>query len=79
MIIPLPDDVETRLTLQDAKRCLAVGLFVDQRVTLGQAAAIAGVSQSEFLHELGRCRIPVHYDESDALADVATVLDWQKA
>ena len=78
MIIPLPEHIETRLTSQDAKRHLAVGLFADQRITLGQAAAIAGISQSEFLRELGRRRISVHYDESDAFADVATVTDgWQ--
>ncbi|MEX1028174.1 MAG: UPF0175 family protein [Candidatus Paceibacterota bacterium] len=55
---------------------LALGLFFDERVTLGQGAAVAGLSQSEFLHELGKRRIPIHYDESDALADVAAVSHW---
>lgn len=78
MIIPLPEQVESRLTTQDAALHLALGLFVDQRVTLGRAAEVAGLSQSEFLQELGRRRISVHYDESDALADIATVRDWQQ-
>lgn len=77
MIIPLPEQVEARLTAEDAALHLALGLFVDQRVTLGQAAEVAGISQSEFLRELGGRRIPVHYDENDALADIATVRDWQ--
>jgi predicted HTH domain antitoxin len=76
MIIPLPDEVEERLSAQDAALHLALGLFLDQRVTLGQGAAIAGISQSEFLRELGRRRIPVHYEESDALADIAAVHEW---
>ncbi len=46
-------------------------MFIDRRVTLGRGAAVAGLSQSEFRHELGRRKIPVHYDEKDALADVA--------
>jgi predicted HTH domain antitoxin len=78
MIIPLPEQFESRLTAEDATLHLALGLFVDQRVTLGQAAEVAGISQSEFLRELGGRRISVHYDESDALADIATVRDWQQ-
>ena len=61
------------LTPQDAALHFALGLFIAERVTLGQGAAVAGLSQSEFLRELGKRRIPVHYDESNALADVATV------
>ena len=78
MIIPLTEKVDSRLTAEDATLHLALGLFVDQRVTLGQAAEVAGISQSEFLRELGGRRISVHYDESDALADIATVGDWQQ-
>ena len=78
MIIPLPEPVESRLTAEDAALHLALGLFADRRITLGQAASVAGISQSEFLRELGRRRISVHYDESDALADIATAQDWQQ-
>jgi predicted HTH domain antitoxin len=78
MVIPLPDELEAGLSAQDAALHLALGLFLDQRVTLGQGARIAGISQSEFLRELGRRRISVHYEESDALADVAAVRHWSK-
>jgi predicted HTH domain antitoxin len=76
MTIVLPEEVERRFTPEDLKLHLALGLFLDRRVTLGQAAIVAGLSQSEFLHELGERRIPIHYDEADALADVATTQRW---
>ena len=78
MVIPLPDELEAGLTAQDAALHLALGLFLDRRATLGQGAAIAGISQSEFLRELGQRRIPVHYEESDALADAAAIRDWSR-
>lgn len=78
MILSLPEDVERQLTPQDAALHLALGLFLDQRLTLGQGAAIANLSASEFLRELGKRRIPVHYDEADALADVITVSHWDE-
>jgi predicted HTH domain antitoxin len=78
MTISLPDDLERLFTPEDVKLHLALGLFFDRRVTLGQGAAIAGLSQSGFLHELGKRRIPVHYDEADALADVAIADQWGK-
>ena len=76
MTIVLPEEVERHFTPDDLKLHLALGLFIDQRVTLGQAASIAGVSQSQFIHELGNRRIPIHYEEADALADVATARQW---
>ena len=76
MPVMLPDDIERRFTPQDLKLHLALGLFIDHQVTLGQAAEIAGISQSDFLHELGRRRIGVHYDEADALADAAAAVLW---
>jgi predicted HTH domain antitoxin len=76
MILSLPDSIEHRLTPENAALHLALGLFLDQTVTLGQGAAIAGLSQSAFLQELGKRRIAVHYDEQDALADAATVSQW---
>jgi predicted HTH domain antitoxin len=78
MPVMLPEDIERQFTPEDIKLHLALGMFMDNRVTLGQGAAIAGLSQSEFLHELGSRRIPVHYDEADAEADVATSKQWGK-
>jgi predicted HTH domain antitoxin len=78
MSVLLPEEIERQFTSEDIKLHLALGMFLDHRVTLGQGAAIAGLSQSEFLHELGKRRIPIHYDESDAAADIATAERWGK-
>jgi predicted HTH domain antitoxin len=76
MPVLLPEEIEQQFTPEDIKLHLAIGMFLDRRVTLGQDAAIAGFSQSEFLHELGTRRIQVHYDEADARADVAVAEQW---
>ena len=73
MTVSLPENMERRLTPEDVQLHLALGMFLDHRVTLGQGAAIAGLSQSQFLHELGERRIAVHYDQADAAADIATI------
>jgi predicted HTH domain antitoxin len=52
---------------------LAVGLFLDGRLTSGRAASLAGLSKIAFLDELGRRRIPMPYDERDLAADVQTL------
>ena len=74
MQIPLPAEVERELTPADAALHLALGLFVDRRVTPAQGASIAGLSSTTFLAELGKRRIPIHYDIEDAQADIETVM-----
>jgi predicted HTH domain antitoxin len=51
----------------------AVGLYASEEATLGQAAGIAGISQTELLHELGRRGICFHYDASDLDEDLHTL------
>ena len=57
----------------EALRDLAIGLFVDRRATLGQAARIAGVPQAEFQSWLADREIPLHYDVEDFEADLKTL------
>ena len=78
MIVPLPADLEAQFTPEEMRLQLAVGMFIDQRFTLGQGAGTAGLSQSEFLHELGRRRIPVHYDDADVREDIETARQWEQ-
>lgn len=61
------------LTPERLKLEAAVGLYAAEDVTLGQAAQIAGISQSEFLHELGRHGICVHYDVNEFESDLRTL------
>ena len=73
MELTLPKPLDERLTPKDAALHLAIGLFVSEEATLGQASKTAGLSQAEFLRELGRRQISVHYGESELAEDLATV------
>lgn len=73
MQLVLPEAVEKRLTPEGAALHLALGLFVAEEVTLGQAAEIAGLSQAAFLQELGRRKIPIHYGLDELAEDLQTV------
>ena len=44
---------------------MALGLYVDRRVTLGQAADIAGMSQCELRRLLGQRGVCVQYEIED--------------
>ncbi len=73
MTLNLPEAIEARMTPRIASLGLAVGMFVTEEVTLGQAAEIAGLSQAEFLKELGRRRIAIHYGREELAEDLKTV------
>jgi hypothetical protein len=47
MSLVLPEEIERQFTPEDMKLHLALGMFLDRRVTLGQGAAIAGLSQAD--------------------------------
>lgn len=73
MTLSVPKPLEERLAPQAIALHFAIGLFVSDEATLGEAAEVAGLSQSLFLRELGRRKIPIHYDEGDLEADLETV------
>ena len=73
MLLTLPDDLEARLSPQSTALHLAIGLFVAEESTLGQAAEVAGLSQADFLRELGRRRIAIHYGREELAADLQSV------
>lgn len=73
MQLTLPKRLEERLSPRDALLHLAIGLFVSDEATLGQAANTAGTTQSEFLRELGIRRIPIHYGHDELSADLQVV------
>jgi predicted HTH domain antitoxin len=72
MTVTVPDELVHRgeLSADDVRLDLALGLYVSHHATLGMAAELAGVSQSDFLDQLGKCRIPVHYDPVDLESDI---------
>ena len=73
MQLTLPESVEATLSPQAAALHLAIGLFVAEEVTLGQAGEIAGISQTAFLKELGARRIPIHYGGEELVEDLRIV------
>lgn len=73
MLLTLPDNLEARLSPQSTALHLAIGLFVSDVSTLGQAAQVAGLSQADFLRELGQRRIPIHYGREELAADLQAV------
>jgi len=58
---------------QTAKLHLAVGAFSAAEVTLGQGAEIAGLSETDFMRELARRQIPLHYDRDEFAEDLQTI------
>ena len=73
MELALPKSLRDRLSAKDGALHLAIGLFVTEEATLGQAAETAGLSQTEFLRELGKRRIPIHYGRDEMNADLDAV------
>ena len=73
MELTLPESLQDRISPKQAALHLAIGLFVSEEVTLGQAAQTAGLSQAEFLRELGKRRIPIHYGREELKADLDAV------
>jgi len=73
MILTLPQGLEARLSPQSTALHLAIGLFVAEEATLGQAAEVAGMAQTDFLRELGRRRIPIHYGVEELADDLHAV------
>lgn len=73
MLLALPDKLEARVSPQSTALHLAIGLFVSDESTLGQAAQVAGITQAAFLRELGQRRIPIHYGSEELAADLQAV------
>jgi predicted HTH domain antitoxin len=79
MQIALPEYLEACLQPQDVLLDLAVGMYASRRITLGRGAEITGLTQLEFQRELGRRRIPTHYDLDDLAVDLQAVREMTRA
>lgn len=75
MIIEIPDKVMQRANLSKAaiQLRLALLLFKEEILTLGQASEMAGLHQIMFQKELAKRKIPIHYDEEDFERDWQTI------
>ncbi|MEO6755448.1 MAG: UPF0175 family protein [Chthoniobacteraceae bacterium] len=78
MQITLPAPLEASLTESRAAVHLAIGLFTAEEVTLGQAAEAAGMSQLDFMRELGRRKIPMHYGVEELAEDLVAIRELRE-
>lgn len=57
--VELKLDLPSNLTKDEVQTLLAVKLYETERVSLGQAAKLAGYSKRAFIEILGRHHIPI--------------------
>lgn len=63
----------THMSVDGIKQEIAVLLFQKEKLTLGQASRLAGLSQLSFQHLLASRKLPVHYDVPDFEHDLKTL------
>jgi len=75
MSLVIPDDVlrAANMSAVELRQEIAVLLFQQDKLTLGQASTFAGMSQLEFQRLLASRRIPVHYDVREFMDDLDTL------
>jgi len=75
MSVVISDDIlhTTRMSKTEMVQEIAVLLFQKDKLTLGQASELAGMTQLQFQHILASRLIPVHYDVEDLEADLETL------
>lgn len=75
MIIELSDTMLTKagLTETEIRLLLAIQLFEEELMTLGQASQLAELHQIMFQKELAKRKIPIHYDVEDFERDLETI------
>ncbi len=80
MSIVIPDEVlqTTHRTASEFMQEITVWLYSKEKLTLGQASRLAGMSQLRFQCLLARRKIPVHYDTVDFEADLKTLLELER-
>jgi predicted HTH domain antitoxin len=81
MSIIIPDEIvyTTHMTPAEFMQEIALLLFQRDKLTLGQASRMAGISQLQLQHLLASRRIPVHYDVSELESDLETLKGMRQA
>ena len=58
------------MTVEEIMLRVAIMLFQEEKLTLGQAADLAGLHQIQFQQELAKRDIPIHYGEEEFESDL---------
>jgi len=80
MSLVIPDEIlqATRMSAAELSQEIAVLLFHKDKLTLGQASRLAGLSQWQFQHLLASRHLPVHYDVAEFEEDLKTLQELQR-
>ena len=80
MSIVISDEIlqTTRMSKDELLQEIAIMLFQKEKLTLGPASRMAGISQLEFQHLLASRQIPLHYDVEDFESDLKTLRDMRR-
>ncbi len=72
MYIEIADHVvqKSGMTVEEIMLRVAIMLFQEEKLTLGQAADLAGLHQIQFQQELAKRNIPIHYGEEEFESDL---------
>ena len=75
MIVEVSDQIieQSGLSAKEILLKVAILLFQEEKLTLGQASKLAGLHQFEFQKELAKHEIPIHYNEEDFRRDLQTI------
>jgi predicted HTH domain antitoxin len=73
--VTYPNDLllATRMTGQEMSMELAVILYQREKLSLGQAASLAGMRKMSFQHLLASREIPLNLDVADLEKDIANL------
>jgi predicted HTH domain antitoxin len=73
LAIPAEIVEATHMSIPELKQEFAVLLFQKEKLTLGQASELAGMSQYQFQHLLASREIPIHYGIEEFKEDLDTI------
>ena len=75
MSLVITDEIlqSARMSATGLSQEIAILLFQKEKLTLGQASRLAGMSQLQFQHLLASRQIPLHYDVAEFEEDLKTL------
>jgi len=75
MSVVIPDEIlhTIHMTSEELMQEIAIMLYQKEKLTLGQASRLVGMSQLHFQFLLASRQIPIHYDVAEFEADMKTL------
>jgi len=72
MSLTIPDEIlfATRMSEEEMRQEIAVLLFQKNKLTLGKASEMAGLTREQFQNLIASRNIPIHYTVADLKQDI---------